>query len=379
MSKLLKLAALAGASTLVLAGCAANEAEVAPSATSTASSNNTTEETVVALEGTLDGSGASSMAAGQEAWVAAFQTANPGVTVNYNPTGSGTGRDQFEQGLTFFTGSDSSFKDEELATPHPNCSPADGPVFEFPVWISPIAVIFNLDGISTLNMGPDTIAKIFAGEITKWNDPAIAGANPGVTLPDLAITAVHRSDESGTTGNFTDWLAKAAPNSWVLNGENLGSIEAWPAEFGGEGAQGTSGVVSAVQGGTGTIGYADASRAGSLGTVAVGVGNTFVPFSPEAAAKIVDVSEIKPGRPETTVAYSLARDTTEAGVYPVVLVSYLQGCMDYADDAKAELVKAYASFLVSEEGQNVAAAAAGNAPISQATREIAQAIIDQIK
>ena len=378
MSKLAKLTALASASVLVLAGCAANEA--APTSTATQDNSSTSSEApAVVLEGTLDGSGASSMAAGQEAWVAAFQTANPGVTVNYNPTGSGTGRDQFEQGLTFFTGSDSSFKDEELATPHPNCSPADGPVFEFPVWISPIAIIFNLDGISSLNMKADTIAKIFAGEITMWNDAAIAADNPGVALPELAITAVHRSDESGTTGNFTDWLAKAAPNSWVLNGENVGSIEAWPAEFGGEGAQGTSGVVSAVEGGNGTIGYADASRAGSLGTVAVGVGNEFVPFSPEAAAKIVDVSPVKPGRPDTTVAYDLARDTTESGVYPVVLVSYLQGCMDYADDAKAELVKAYASFLVSEEGQNVAAAAAGNAPISQQSREIAQAIIDQIQ
>ena len=376
MSKLAKLTALASASVLVLAGCAANEA--APTSTQDNSSTSS-EAPAVVLEGTLDGSGASSMAAGQEAWVAAFQTANPGVTVNYNPTGSGTGRDQFEQGLTFFTGSDSSFKDEELATPHPNCSPADGPVFEFPVWISPIAIIFNLEGISSLNMKADTIAKIFAGEITMWNDAAIAADNPGVALPELAITAVHRSDESGTTGNFTDWLAKAAPNSWVLNGENVGSIEAWPAEFGGEGAQGTSGVVSAVEGGNGTIGYADASRAGSLGTVAVGVGNEFVPFSPEAAAKIVDVSPVKPGRPDTTVAYDLARDTTESGVYPVVLVSYLQGCMDYADDAKAELVKAYASFLVSEEGQNVAAAAAGNAPISQQSREIAQAIIDQIQ
>ena len=378
MSKLAKLTALASASVLVLAGCAANEA--APTSTATQDNSSTSSEApAVVLEGTLDGSGASSMAAGQEAWVAAFQTANPGVTVNYNPTGSGTGRDQFEQGLTFFTGSDSSFKDEELATPHPNCSPADGPVFEFPVWISPIAIIFNLEGISSLNMKADTIAKIFAGEITMWNDAAIAADNPGVALPELAITAVHRSDESGTTGNFTDWLAKAAPNSWVLNGENVGSIEAWPAEFGGEGAQGTSGVVSAVEGGNGTIGYADASRAGSLGTVAVGVGNEFVPFSPEAAAKIVDVSPVKPGRPDTTVAYDLARDTTESGVYPVVLVSYLQGCMDYADDAKAELVKAYASFLVSEEGQNVAAAAAGNAPISQQSREIAQAIIDQIQ
>lgn len=377
MSKLAKLVALAGASTLVLAGCAANETDVAPTTTSTDTSSETAAPVV--LEGTLDGSGASSMASGQEAWVAAFQQLYPGVTINYNPTGSGTGRDQFEQGLTFFTGSDSSFKDEELATPHPNCSPADGPVFEFPIWISPIAVIFNLEGIQSLNMTADTVAGIFTGQITNWNDEAIAKDNPGVTLPDLAITAVHRSDESGTTGNFTDWLSKAAPNTWVLNGENAGDLEAWPAEFGGEGGQGTSGVIAAIGAGNGTIGYADASRAGDFGTVAIGVGSEFVPYSSEAAAKIVDVSPIKEGRPETTLAYDLARDTTESGVYPVVLISYLQGCMDYADDSKAELVKAYATFMVSEEGQNVAAAAAGNAPISQSLREKAQAIIDQIK
>jgi phosphate transport system substrate-binding protein len=374
MSKLAKLTALAGASAIVLAGCAANEVDADPTATS---SSSTGETTTAALSGTLDGSGASSMAAGQEAWVAAFQELNPGVTVNYNPTGSGTGRDQFEEGLTFFTGSDSSFKDEELATPHPNCSPADGAVFEFPVWISPIAVFFNLDGIDSLNMSAATIAGIFTNQITNWNDPAIAAANPGVTLPDLAITPVFRSDESGTTANFTDWLAKAAPNAWVKDGANVGSIEEWP--FLGEGAQGTSGVVAAAAAGNGTIGYADASRVGDFGTVAVGVGNQFVPFSPEAAAKIVDVSSVKSGRPDTTVAYDLARDTAEAGVYPVVLVSYLQGCMDYADDAMAELVKAYAGFIISEEGQNVAAAAAGNAPISQATREIAQAILDQVQ
>ncbi len=366
MNTQLKLAAALATSTMLLAGCAANEGS-GPT------------ESSVALSGTLDGSGATSMAAGQEAWIAAFQTANPGVTINYNPTGSGTGRDQFEQGLTFFTGSDSSFKDEELATAHPNCSPADGAVFEFPIWISPIAVVFNLDGITSLNMTADTIAQIFTGKITNWNDPAIAASNPGVALPNLAITAVHRSDESGTTGNFTDWLAKAAPSSWVLNGENVGAIEAWPAEFGGEGGQGTSGVISAVEGGQGTIGYADASRAGNLGTVAVGVGDAFVSYSAEAAAAIVDVSPLKPGRPETTLAFDLARDTTESGVYPVVLISYLQGCMDYADDSKAALVKAYASFMVSAEGQQVAAAAAGSAPITDALRQKAQAIIDQIQ
>ena len=366
MSRIFKLGAIAAASALVLGGCAsATEGEV-------------TEE-VAALSGTLDGSGASSMASGQEAWVAGFQELNPGVTVNYNPTGSGTGRDQFEQGLTFFTGSDSALAQEEIETPHPNCSPEDGAMFEFPIWISPIAVMFNIDGIDSLNMTPDTVAGIFTGEITNWNAPEIAEDNPGVELPDLAITAVHRSDESGTTGNFTDTMANTAPDTWLLNGENAGELELWPAEWGGEGAEGTSGVIAAIEAGQGTIGYADASRAGDFGTVAFGVGDEFVSYSAEAAAKIVDVSPLASGRPDSMLTYELDRDTTESGVYPVVLVSYLQGCMDYADDAKAELVKAYASYMLSAEGQQYASDNAGNAPISDDLRQKALAIIDQVK
>ena len=358
MSRNLKLGAIAAAGALLLGGCAS-----------------ATEE---ALTGTLDGSGASSMASGQEAWVAGFQELYPGVTVNYNPTGSGTGRDQFEQGLTFFTGSDSPLKQEEIDTPHPNCSPEDGAMFEVPIWISPIAVMFNIDGIDSLNMTPDTVAGIFTGEITNWNSAEIAKDNPGVALPDLAITPVHRSDESGTTGNFTETMAATAPDTWLLNGENAGDFEAWPAEWGGEGGEGTSGVIAAIEAGQGTIGYADASRVGDFGTVAFGVGDTFVSYSAEAAAKIIDVSPLASGRPESMLTYELARDTSESGVYPIVLVSYLQGCMDYADDAKAALVKAYASYMISAEGQQFASDNAGNAPISEDLRQKAIAIINQV-
>jgi phosphate transport system substrate-binding protein len=370
MTKSVKFAALLAASALVITGCSSDSDDAASSAAPTGA--------VSALEGTLDGSGASSMGAGQEAWVAGFQLLNPGVTVNYNPTGSGTGRDQFEEGLTFFTGSDSALKDEEIATPHPNCSPDTGDMFEFPIWISPIAIIFNIEGITSLNMTPDTVAGIFTGEITNWNAPEIAADNAGLELPDLAITPVHRSDESGTTGNFTDTMAKTAPDTWLLNGENAGDFESWPAEWGGEGGQGTSGVIAAIEAGQGTIGYADASRAGDFGTVAFGVGDEFVSYSAEAAAKIVDVSPQVTGRPASMLTYDLDRDTTESGVYPVVLISYLQGCMDYADDAKAELVKAYASYMLSAEGQQYAADSAGNAPISDDLRQKALAIIEQV-
>jgi phosphate transport system substrate-binding protein len=370
MTTRIKLAAFAAVGALVLAGCGGDSSN----------SDASTDGAVAALEGTLDGSGASSMGSGQEAWVAGFQIANPDVTVNYNPTGSGTGRDQFEAGLTYFTGSDSALKDEEIATPHPNCSPDTGDMFEFPIWISPIAVIFNIEGITSLNMTPDTVAGIFTGKITKWNATEIAADNPGVELPNLAITPVHRSDESGTTGNFADTMAKAAPDTWLLkNGENAGDFESWPTEWGGEGGQGTSGVIAAIEAGQGTIGYADASRVGTFGTVAFGVGDEFVPYSAAAAAKIVDVSPQVPGRPASMLTYDLDRDTTESGVYPVVLISYLQGCMDYADDSKAELVKAYASYMLSAEGQQYASESAGNAPISEDLRQKALAIIAQVK
>jgi phosphate transport system substrate-binding protein len=359
MSRLVKLAAIAGASALVLSGCAGAANEETP-----------TEST---LSGTISGSGASSMGSGQEAWIAEFQIANPGVTINYDPSGSGAGREAFTAGGVVFAGTDSYWKDEELALEFAACAPGTKP-WEFPVWISPIAVIFNLEGVDSLNLDAATVAGIFAGQITMWNDDAIASQNADVDLPELAITAVHRSDDSGTTKNFTDYLSKTAETIWTV-----GAIETWPTEYGGEGAKGTSGVVDAVTAGNGTIGYADASKAGDLGTVAIKVGDGYVSFSPEAASKVIEASSLVEGRESYDLAYKIARDTTESGVYPIVLVSYLTGCNEYLDAEVATLVKAYASYIISEQGQATAASAGGVAPISNSLREKAQAIIDAIK
>jgi phosphate transport system substrate-binding protein len=372
--------ALAVAASFTLVGCA-GAAEPAAEEAAPAATEDTTAEAGPGLEGTLVGAGASSQGAAQEAWVAGFQTANEAVTVTYDPIGSGGGRETFQNGASSFAGSDRAFKVEEIAEDNfGSCEPGTG-IFEIPAYISPIAIIFNLDGITSLNLDADTIAGIFTGEITNWSDEAITSQNEGVDLPDLTITAVHRSDESGTTANFTDYVAKAAPDAWLLNGENAGSFEAWPAEWGGEGAAQTSGVVDAVTNGVGTIGYADASRAGSLGTVAVKVGDEYVPYSAEAAAAIVDASPAdSPGeRNENDLAISLARDTTAAGTYPIVLVSYLIGCNDYVDDSVVPLVQAYIGYVVSEEGQAAASANAGNAPISADTRAKAEAILASIQ
>ncbi|MBL3698831.1 phosphate ABC transporter substrate-binding protein PstS [Leucobacter luti] len=355
LSALTKVAAIGGLAALTLTSCAANESGTAtPTDGGSASS----------LSGELVGAGASSQGSAQEAWVAGFQTTHADVTINYDPTGSGAGRETFQQGASAFAGSDRAFKAEEItAGPFEACAPDTG-IVEFPAYISPIALIFNVEGVDSLQLDAPTVAKIFSGAITTWNDPAIAAQNEGVTLPDTNITAVHRSDESGTTGNFTDYLAEAAPSDWTV-----GSIESWPTEFGGEGAQGTSGVVEAVTNGVGTIGYADASRAGDLGTVEIKVGDEYVAYSPEAAAAIVDASPLEDGRTDHDLAIKLDRTSTEAGVYPIVLVSYLIGCESYADPANSELVKEYFTYIVSEEGQQVAADAAGSAPISSDLRD----------
>lgn len=362
-SSTLKAAAAGGAALLILTGCAANEA--APE---------TGEETASSLSGTLSGAGASSQdAAQQQGWIAGFQTANADVTINYDPSGSGAGRESFQKGAVAFAGSDRAFKAEEItAGPFDACTTSD--IVEIPAYISPIALVFNVDGVDSLNLDAATIAKIFTGDITKWNDPAIAEQNADATLPDQAIVPVHRSDKSGTTGNFTDYLAAAAPDAWTA-----GSVEEWPADIsGGEAAQGTSGVVEAVKGGVGTIGYADASKAGDLGTVSVKVGDDYVPFTPEAAAAIVDASPLEEGRTAHDLAISLDRTSTESGVYPLVLVSYLVGCEKYEDPANAELVKSYFEYIVSPEGQDVAAKAAGSAPISDTLREQATAAVQSI-
>jgi phosphate transport system substrate-binding protein len=231
-----------------------------------------------------------------------------------------------------------------------------------PAYISPIAVIYNLPGVTQLNLAPTTIAQIFDRKIAKWNDPAIAADNPGVTLPDLAVTPVNRSDKSGTTQNFTDYLKAVAPQAWSHD-----VSDTWPVA-GGEAAQGTSGVVGAVKAGQGAIGYADESQAKDLGQAKVKVGNAYVGPSPEAAAAVLEASTRVEGQGDGVFAYKLARDTTEEGTYPVVLVSYLIACTKYPDAASAGLVKNYLTYVTSADGQKVASTTAGAAPLSDALR-----------
>lgn len=325
---------------------------------------------VSGLTGELGGAGSSAQESAMAAWIAGFQARNPGVSVAYDPIGSGGGRTQFVEGGIAFGGSDAPLDDGELTQAAQRCG--DGVVVELPLYVSPIAVVFNLDQVTELNMSPETVAGIFAGTIDRWDDPRIAQENPGVDLPDLRITAVHRSDESGTTENFTEYLHEAAGDAWPYPASG-----SWP-RAGGQSAQGNSGVVQTVTEGHGTITYADASKAGTLGTVRVRVGDDYVGHSPEAAAAVMDVSPIRDGRSPGSLVVDLDRATTESGTYPVVLVAYTLACTWYEDQDRAQLVRAFLSWVASEEAQQQAAVAAGSAPISADLRERLMAVIERI-
>ncbi|MDJ0324252.1 phosphate ABC transporter substrate-binding protein PstS [Cryobacterium sp. PH31-AA6] len=353
-------AVIAVVAALALSSCAANESG-APASDSTST-----------LTGTLVGAGSSAQGSAQEAWIAAFQTANPDVTVNYDPSGSGAGRSTFIAGGSDFAGSDSYLKDDELAGSFGSCAPT-GTAVDLPVYISPIAVVFNVEGVTDLNFDSATLAKVFKGEITTWNDPAIAALNPKATLPSTAITAVHRSDDSGTTKNFTDYLNQTAPDVWTES-----PADPFPYQTG-EGAKGTSGVVDAVTNGTGTIGYADASKAGKLGVAKIKVGDKFIGYTADAAAAVVADSPLVEGRDASDLAIKLNRLTTDPTHYPLVLVSYAVVCTEYADAAKAELVKAYVGYMASTEGQAVAASAGGAAPLSADLADKVAAVIKAVK
>jgi phosphate transport system substrate-binding protein len=325
------------------------------------------------LSGTLAGGGASTQQAAMGAWAVGFQGENPGVTVEYDPIGSGGGRENFISGAFPFAGSDAYLTDDEgeLSEATERCG-GEAPI-QLPSYISPIAVAYNLPGVDELRLSPQALAGIMAGKITTWDDKAIAADNPDVDLPSERINTVHRSDESGTTENFTDYLTTVAPDAW-----DAGVVETWPTEYGGEGAKGTSGVVQTVENSEFSVGYADASQTAELGQAMIGVGEEFVAPSAEAAAKILEASPEAENASDTAVIYDLDFATEESGTYPIVLTSYLMACQSYDDAAEGELVQAFMEYVISDQGQGQAAAEAGSAPLSQTVQLKSLSIIENI-
>ncbi|MFD3810245.1 phosphate ABC transporter substrate-binding protein PstS [Rhodococcus sp. NPDC058639] len=296
-----------------------------------------------------------------------------GTTVNvaYNPTGSGDGRTQFIAKQVDFAGSDSAIKGEQAEQALARC--AGNPAWNLPLVFGPVALAYNLEGVEGLVLDAETTAKIFNGSITTWNDPAIVSLNEGLDLPDTAITPIVRSDSSGTTDNFQQYLEAASGGAWTTG---AGSDFTGGT---GEGAKGSAGVAQAVSGSPGSITYVEKSFAdqNGLSMARIDNGSGPVELTEESAAKAIEGAGFAPtGEGDLTLDLSSIFGSTEAGTYPLVLATYEVVCSaGYGPDTAA----AVKSFLTSAatEGQD-GLAAQGYVPLPDSFKERITQSIDAI-
>ncbi|MEU3098392.1 phosphate ABC transporter substrate-binding protein PstS [Streptomyces sp. NPDC006967] len=306
--------------------------------------------------GQLQASGSSAQKNAIDAWVKQYTAACKGVQVNYNPTGSGAGITAFTQGQTAFAGSDSALKPEEIEASKKICS--DGQGIDLPMVGGPIAVGFNVPGVDSLALDAATLAQIFDSKITNWNDAAIKKLNPEAKLPDLKIQAFHRSDESGTTDNFTKYLKAAAPSDWKYE-----PGKSWEAE-GGQSAQGSSGVAQQVKQTSGAISYFELSYASDgLNTVDIKTeaAEPVEATIENATAAIGAAKVVGTGK---DLALELDYTPSADGAYPIVLVTYEIVC-DKGNKAETlPTTKSFLNYMASEDGQ-AQLADAGYAPMPE--------------
>ncbi|AUH41797.1 phosphate ABC transporter substrate-binding protein PstS [Streptomyces sp. CMB-StM0423] len=294
--------------------------------------------------GELLASGASSQDNAVQQWVADYQAACPDVTVNYKPVGSGAGIEEFLNGQTAFAGSDSALEPEEVEKSKEVCSGGQG--INLPMVGGPVAIAYHLEGVDELVLDAETLANVFNGEIKQWNDDAIAKLNPDAKLPDTKIQPVHRSDESGTTENFTAYLNTVVKDAWPDEADKK-----WPIE-GGQAATGSAGVSSQVKQTDGAISYMEISHAESneLSTVKLDTGAAEpVEATVENASQAIAVGKRVGQAPD--MALELDYATKEDGAYPITLVTYEIACDKGNKQESLDAVKSFLAYTASEAGQ----------------------------
>ncbi len=328
-SRLVRLLAVVLALTLVAAACGDSGSDTAGSDTTTTAGDSNASAGLPSI--TLNGSGATFPAAFYEEVLAAFNADNAGVTINYNPVGSGQGQSDLAGNLTDFAGSDSLVKDADKAN-------YEGGFLYIPTVAAPITVSYNLSGIDSLQLSPEVLAGILQADITSWDDPAIAADNPGLSLPSTEITVVHRSDGSGTTANFTHYLELAAPGVWTLGTDK--TID-WPS--GTIGAEKNTGVANGIQTTDGAIGYVDFADARATGLTFAAIKNrdgNFVKASLEASSAALDGAEVA-----ADLTYN-PLNAAGADSYPIVAPTYILTYTSYADADVVTVLQATLRYLL---------------------------------
>ncbi|MDQ4134496.1 MAG: phosphate ABC transporter substrate-binding protein PstS [Actinomycetota bacterium] len=313
------------------------------------------------ISATLNGSGATFPKGFYEVAIQEYKAVQPDVTVNYAGGGSGTGRQNLQDGVVDFAGSDAIVKPEDKPK-------YKGDILYFPTVAAPITVAYNLPDIETLILDADTVAKIFLRQIKKWNNPVIANLNPGVKLPGTAITVAHRSDGSGTTENFTKYLSAAAPGVWT--GKSGATVE-WPADT--QAGNGNQGVAQIVKTTAGAVGYVDLSDATASRLQVAALRNEageVVAPTLEAATAAVATAVIAPD-----LTYNpINADGPDA--YPITAPTWILVYENQPDKAKGEALKSFLRYLLGE-GQKLAAFV-DYAALPSSLQQQAQARVDSI-
>ena len=287
----------------------------------------------------LIGSGSTFQLTFDQAAIAGFQSANPSVTITYGGGGSGKGKTDLQTKSVDFAGTDSLPKPGDLS------SYQGGKVLYFPTVAAPITVSYNVKGVTGLKLSDSTLAKIFATKITKWDDPAIKADNPGTNLPSTTITVVHRADGSGTTSNFTKFLAAADPTDWTLGS---GDTVNWASST--QAGTGNPGVAQTVSKTDGAIGYVDLADATAAKLTTASIKNKAGKFvAPTLAGASAAVAS-------TTVAADLSYDpinASGAASYPITSPTWIIAYQKQTDHAKGTALKAFLQYIYAA-GQGLA-------------------------
>jgi phosphate transport system substrate-binding protein len=365
---------------MLAAACGGNGATTAPTSAATSptgtgapASQGPTTPQVPTANITLGGAGATFPGLLYQVWIEKFSEAYSNVAINYQPIGSGGGIKAITQQTVDFGASDAAMKDEEIAA-----LPAGTKILHIPTALGAVVVIFNLKGtdgtaITKLNLDGDTIAGIFLGTITAWNDPKITALNADVAanLPATPIKVIHRSDGSGTTNAFTTYLS-AVSDTWKTS-VGAGKEVAWPT---GDGAPGNDGVSGGVKGGDGRIGYVELQYAVVSGLSSAAIKNANGKFVQGSSAGVTAAAEGAladvPADFRAKPIINGAGDTT----YPIAAYTYLLVYVDQTDATKGQALVAFIYWALTD-GQKEEKAI-GYAPLPEEIRAKAVDELHQI-
>jgi phosphate transport system substrate-binding protein len=336
-----RLGAVALAATILVAACGGSGATTAPTgaaSTPAGSGDAMAMPDPGSADVTLQGAGATFPAPLYQVWFEKYTELHGNIQFDYQAIGSGGGIKAITEQTVDFGASDAAMKDSEVSA-----LPAGITLLHVPTALGAVVVTYNIPGVTDLNLDADAIAGIFLGTITKWNDAKLVALNPNVSLPDLAVTVVHRSDGSGTTNAFTTYLDTVSPD-WH-SGVGAGKEVSWPV---GIGAQGNDGVAGGVKQTDGSVGYVELNYAAQAGLTSAKVKNADGQFVAGSTAGVTAAAEA--AAPDFPADFRQAPIINGAGAstYPIASYTYLLIPVDWTDAAKAQAMVAFTYWALTD-------------------------------